>query len=154
MDKLKLIVITAIALIISFILGRYTSPTPEAKVEYKAKEVIKEVVKENKNIDVVKKKITKPDGTIEEETHIKDLSEINTNRDIKRQEEFKKEDTSLNKTLFFSVSNPAKFNKDLTYGVDYLDTKLIGRFGYGVGLGYNPTSNDVNVKVGITFSFK
>src|SRR5574343_338181 len=120
MDKLKPIVISAVALIITFILGRYTSPTPEAKIEYRVKEVVKEVIKEvvveNKNIDIIKKKTTTQDGTIIEEETLKDRSQINTakdtSKDTLRHEEFKKEDISLNKSLFFSVSNPVKFKQD------------------------------------------
>lgn len=150
MNKLYYILI-AVAL---FILGRYTAPAPEQKIVYKDKIVIKEVMVENKNIHSKTKKTTTPDGTITEETETLDTSVIARKTDLTKQTDITQEDISLNKTLFFSVSTKPQLNPQLTYNLDYLETKVIGRFGYGVGASYTPLNNDYSIKAGITFSFK
>ena len=143
-----------LALPVLFLIGRLTAPTPEAQVVYKDKIVIKEVMVENKNIHSKTKKTTTPDGTITEETETLDTSIIAKKTDLTQQTEITKTDISLNKTLFFSVSTKPELNPVFTYNVDYLDTKVIGRFGYGVGASYTPLNNDYSIKAGITFSFK
>jgi len=80
---LKMSVIGLLLLGLGVAVGRYLAP---GKVEVVKEEVIKEVEVVKKDVVYVEKKITRPDGTIEEERRIEDKSETERRRDQESRE--------------------------------------------------------------------
>jgi hypothetical protein len=142
---LKMSLIGLILFALGAALGRYLAPE---KVEVFKEEVIKEVEVVKKDVVYVEKKITRPDGTIEEERRIEDKSETERSRDqASRESKIVQSAKPQWKVSGLVETSYLKKNSSPVYGIS-VERRIAGPIFVGA---WSTTGSNFGVSVGLEF---
>lgn len=146
MSKLKqyrnVAIVGLLLLVVGYGTGRYLQP---AKIQIKKEEVIKEVEVIKKDIRIVEREITRPDGTKEKERITEDKSQEST----KKEKDTKESTLIANKKPDWRVNGLAALNNDrnIVYGLQ-VERRILGPISVGA---FGLTDTTVGLSVGIEF---
>lgn len=146
MSKLKqyrnVAIVGLLLLVVGYGTGRYLQP---AKIQIKKEEVIKEVEVIKKDIRIVEREITRPDGTKEKERITEDKSQEST----KKEKDTKESTLIANKKPDWRVNGLAALNNDrnIVYGL-HVERRILGPISVGA---FGLTDTTVGLSVGIEF---
>lgn len=146
MSKLKqyrnIAIVGLLLLAVGYGTGRYLQP---AKIQIKKEEVIKEVEVIKKDIRIVEREITRPDGTKEKERITEDKSQEST----KKEKDTKESTLIANKKPDWRVNGLAALNNDrnVVYGLQ-VERRILGPISVGA---FGLTDTTVGLSVGLEF---
>lgn len=143
-NKALIVIFAALLLLAAYAAGRYTAPT---KIVEKVVTIEKVVEVENKNVRTIIKEVTRPDGTVEKETNITDLT-ITEKQQDKKLESVKVVEALRPQWRVGAGAGLADFNGRVVYAGS-LERRIIGPIFAGVQA--VPQLNYYGVSVSLEF---
>lgn len=138
------ILATLIAGVVGFAFARYSTPE---KIVVKTEEVVKEVIKEKRDVVIVKQMIERPDGTKETTERTEERTENTTRTDREARTETKVDNKKPDWMFAVTAGISADRDAERTYGLS-VQRRILGPVFLGA---YGDTGKNVGISVGLEF---